>query len=178
MVVGDHTCSWSLTVRGVLGRVFDVFGEALQEACCVRPIDDPVIEAQIERELSAKLDSVLCRSGAFSDTPDAKYRHFGRVDNRGEGVDAEHAEIRNRDRAATEVAHVAVTTLDALGQPATVPGAGLSGASFIGDHSGSIQPLVSLNVNSAVLDTGNLDQFPSVGVRISILTGYGVSISI
>src|SRR5690606_12138481 len=86
--------------RGVLEHG----GDVAQQLRAERPVDEAVVEAQREGRDLPRLDPAIHHPRLLLDRADAEDRGLARVQDRGAGVDVEHAEVRDRDGAVAGVA--------------------------------------------------------------------------
>src|ERR1700761_6392739 len=98
------------------GRFFDELPERLQEAGAGRTIDDPVIAGQRDGHHRRGLDLVADHHSALLACAHCHDRGMRRVDHGGEILDAEHAEIGDREGAALELLRLQLLGAGALGQ--------------------------------------------------------------
>lgn len=96
---------------------------AIEEAGGRTAVEYAVVEGQAQRHKRARHDLALKYGWFFDDAAEAKDRGLWQVDNRGEGVDAVHAEIADGKSAA----------LQGVGAERMAPGLKDEGARFGGD---------------------------------------------
>jgi hypothetical protein len=78
----------------------------LQEARCWAAVNDTVIEGQTQRHHLADCDGLsflIQHDRASDDTSKAEDRALREIDDRGEGIDLEHSQVGDGERAAGEV---------------------------------------------------------------------------
>ena len=96
-------------------------------------VDQPVVEGQRERGDPAGHDLVVHHPRLLADGAEGEDRGLARVEDRRAGVDAEDADVGDRDRAAGH------------GRPARLALAGVATSSFsAGQRSGSVSASASL----------------------------------
>ena len=81
-------------------RVGDGVDHVLQEAGGGSSIDDAMIEREAQRQLMSSGDLAIVEHDRFAaNRPQSENARLGKVDDRREGVDAERAQIRDREDA-------------------------------------------------------------------------------
>src|SRR4030095_5328569 len=87
-----------------LERPLEQVAEPGQELRTVRAVDDTVVARESDGPQGAGEEAaVRVLDRGTPDAPDREDRRLRRVDDRGEGPHAEHAEVRDRERSVAEV---------------------------------------------------------------------------
>lgn len=96
--------------------------ECIERPYGVRAIDDSVVERQVESDVPAEGDPpTVVGDRPVTEARNTKDSDLRRIDDRVEGFDAEHPEVRDRARPAGEVAPIELAVDDSLGQHASFP---------------------------------------------------------
>src|SRR6266540_3257323 len=81
-------------------RILDQAPERLKEACSSGAIDHAVVTAHRHAHSLTHRDVAVSNYGLVLDGADRENRRLGRIDDRGEMLDVEHAKVRYRERPA------------------------------------------------------------------------------
>src|SRR5919112_1059280 len=104
-------------------RLLEQVLDARQELRAVGPVEDAVVADERERHLVARDHAPLVvHRGLLGELADGQDRRLRRVDDRGELLDPEHAEIRDREGAARQLRWGDGLVLDLLDHRAGVAG--------------------------------------------------------
>src|SRR6478752_9091659 len=97
-------------------RILDQAAQRLEELRADRAIDDAVVAAHRDAHAVADHRLAVHDDELLLARPDGEDARLGRVDDRGELIDAEHAEVAHRERRAGELLGAELPLARALGE--------------------------------------------------------------